>query len=317
MNASPTPSPAPSPGRSQRIRSCVVAGGSGAVGGLFGEALASAGIDVCLTDLVPAATVPPGARLMPGDITAPHGALRTALAAADLVLLAVPEQTALDAVPALVGLLRPESLLADTLSVKTRFAAEVAARMPGQQAVGLNPMFAPSLGMAGRPVAATVLAEGPLVGDLFELVAEHGGRVVRMTPERHDRMAAASQTLTHATVLAFGQALAELDVDIDELAAVAPPPHATLLALLARIVSGTPEVYWDIQSANPLADDARDALARGVGRVRELARDGDEEAFAKNLRELSGVLGPRLPHYRDLCAELFARIPAADTEETP
>lgn len=314
MSGSPTRT-APETEVPGRIRRCVLAGGSGAVGGLFAGLLAGAGIDVCVVDPAPPAAGSDGLRHHPGDITAPDEALRAELAETDLLLLAVPEEVALDAVRATAGSLRPGALLADTLSVKTRVAAEVAAHAARREAVGLNPMFAPSLGMDGRPVAAVVLHDGPLVAELLGLVARNGGRVVRVGAERHDRLAAASQALTHATVLAFGHALAELDVDIEELAAIAPPPHTALLALLARIASGTPEVYWDIQSANPYAGDARDALAGGAARLKDLVRDSDEKTFAHFLHELSGGLGDRLPHYRDLCAELFTRIPAAGPKD--
>ncbi|MGW0538195.1 prephenate dehydrogenase/arogenate dehydrogenase family protein [Streptomyces sp. NPDC003032] len=293
------------------LRRCVLAGGSGAVGRLFTELLSAAGLDVCVADPEPSTALLPGARHIAGDITAPDGTLRSELENTDLLLLAVPEAVALAAVPVLAGVLPEHALLADTLSVKTRIAAAVAAHAPGHQAVGLNPMFAPSLGMNGRPVAAVVLNVGPRAEELLGLVTRSGGRIVRMDAERHDRLAAASQALTHATVLAFGQALSELNVDIEELAAVAPPPHATLLALLARITSGPPEVYWDVQSANPLAEGARDALARGVDRLRDLISDGGEEDFAHRLAILSGVLGDRLPDYRAVCADLFTHLPGA------
>ncbi|WP_326699993.1 prephenate dehydrogenase [Streptomyces sp. NBC_01754] len=281
------------------------------MGRLFTALLADAGRDVRVIDPEPLTAERTGIRRLEGDITAPGRALSAELAEADLVLLAVPESVALAAMPALADVLPSHTLLADTLSVKSRIAAAVADHAPGLQTVGLNPMFAPALGVADRPVAAVVLRGGPLVEELLGLVAASGGRIVRMDAERHDRLAAASQALTHATVLAFGQALSELDVEIEELAAVAPPPHATLLALLARITSGTPEVYWDVQFANPLAGSARDALARGVDRLRDLAREGDEEDFAHHLDAVSGVLGDRLPHYRDVCADLFTRMPGA------
>ncbi|MFE2581572.1 prephenate dehydrogenase/arogenate dehydrogenase family protein [Streptomyces sp. NPDC059378] len=300
------------------LRRCVVAGGSGAVGRLFTAVLADAGLDVCAVDPEAPLTTRPDVRLLKGDITAPDDALRAELAGCDLLVLAVPEPVALDAVGALAGLLPHSALLADTLSVKSRIAAAVTARLPEHQAVGLNPMFAPALGLPGRPVAAVVLRDGPLAEELLGLVAGGGGRVVRMDAERHDRLAAASQALTHATVLAFGQALAELGADIGELTAVAPPPHTTLLALLARIASGTPEVYWDIQSANPYAERARAALAHGVDGLRDLARDGDEQDFERQLHRLAGVFGDRLDHFGDVCAGLFTALPAlspADPEE--
>lgn len=113
---------------------------------------------------------------MRGDITAVGDRLAAELGHADLVVLAVPEQVALAAVPGVTAALRPDALLVDTLSVKQRFADAVRHHAPHVQAVGLNPMFAPSLGFAGRPVAAVVVGDGPRVGELLDLVAGWGPR---------------------------------------------------------------------------------------------------------------------------------------------
>ncbi|MBM0274434.1 prephenate dehydrogenase/arogenate dehydrogenase family protein [Micromonospora tarensis] len=138
-------------------RRCVVVGGAGAVGGLLADLLAGAGAEVCLVDRVP----PVGSdhRHLTGDITALSAAgeappsLVAELAAADTVVLAVPEQVALTVIGPLLTLLAPGSLLVDTLSVKSRIASAVGAGPdPVQvQVLSINPMFAPSLGLPGRP----------------------------------------------------------------------------------------------------------------------------------------------------------------------
>jgi prephenate dehydrogenase len=75
--------------------------------------------------------------------------------------------------------------------------------------------------------------------------------------------------------------------------------------LLARIAGGTPEVYWDVQAANPHAPQARTALANGMRRVADVVENGDETAFADLLDELRGFLGDGLPHHRELCERIF------------
>ncbi|USX53525.1 prephenate dehydrogenase dimerization domain-containing protein [Lentzea sp. HUAS12] len=296
------------------IRRAVVAGGSGAVGQMFTALLARSGVAVCVVDPSPPASTPPGVRWIGGDVRAPGEAVSAEVSGADLLLLAVPEPVAVAAVPVLARLLPGRALLADTLSVKERMANAVR-DFPDRQAVSLNPMFAPALGMRGRPVVSVVFRDGPLVDDLLALVGASGGRVVRMDAARHDRLAATSQALTHATVLAFGHALRTLDADVEELVAVAPPPHATLLALLARIASGEPEVYWDVQSGNPLAPDARDALARGVEHVRDVVENGDGADFERLLRDAAEVLGDRLQYWQGMCARLFTSTALVASEE--
>ncbi|MEU0677511.1 prephenate dehydrogenase/arogenate dehydrogenase family protein [Streptomyces sp. NPDC006172] len=282
---------------------CVVAGGGGAVGRMFAERLAASGARVLCVD--PAATAPGVAT---DDIRAPGPAAAEALARADLVLLAVPESVALEAVRPVTRLMRADALFADTLSVKEGVARCLRTRAPGVQAVGLNPMFAPSLPLAGRPVAAVVVTDGPAARALLGLVGDWGARVVEMTAQEHDRQTAAQQAATHAAVLAFGLALGELGVDLDALCATAPPPHRSLLQLLARIASGTPEVYRDVQAANPHAEAARQAVGRGLERLGRAVAEGPV-AFEALFDELRATLGARhLRELADSCAESFARL---------
>ncbi|MGW6445211.1 prephenate dehydrogenase/arogenate dehydrogenase family protein [Lentzea sp. NPDC055074] len=285
---------------------CVVAGGAGAVGTLFVELLVAAGAEVHVADSGSGA-----------DITDPDPLLTAELAMADVVVLAVPETVALRALGPVTAVLSAGALVVDTLSVKSRYAAAAATTRSDVELLGLNPMFAPSLGFPGRPVAAVELNGGPRTEELLDLLTGAGARVVRVTADRHDRLAAATQALTHAAVLSFGAALAELDVTVDELAALAPPPHATLLALLARIAGGTPEVYWDVQSANPFAETARDALRAGTSALAAAVGAGETE-FTDLLSALRSVLGDRLPGYGASCARMFqAQQHEAGQSEVP
>ncbi|WP_147943039.1 prephenate dehydrogenase/arogenate dehydrogenase family protein [Microbispora sp. CSR-4] len=330
-------------GDTDLLRRCVVVGGAGAVGGLFAGHLLRSGAEVLVVDPAPGAATGEGAtrsapavnvasqestagappageaRVLRGDITDIGLELAEELGRADLVLLAVPEQVALAAVKQVAAAMRPGALLADTLSVKGPIADEILAHAGNVEAAGLNPMFAPSLGFAGRPVAAVVVHDGPRTRALLRLVESWGGRAVRLGAHEHDRLAAATQALTHAAVLSFGLALAGLGVRVAELAAVAPPPHATMLALLARIASGTPEVYWDVQSANPQAAAARAALADGVRTLAGLLdghADGEAE-FAAALGGLRDLLGPDLGFYRDTCAGMFGALPTYEPPYQP
>jgi prephenate dehydrogenase len=290
------------------IKRAVVVGGAGAVGRLFTERLLDSGARVTVVDTAEPEPGEGRAARLRGDVTAVDFRLAAELGHADLVVLAVPEPVALKAIHGVAAEMRPDALLVDTLSVKGSVARAVRAEAPGVQAVGLNPMFAPSLGFEGRPVAAVVINAGSRTEELLALVESWGARIVRVDEQRHDRLAAASQALVHAAVLSFGIALAGMDVPGEDLRAAAPPPANTLLALLARIASGTPEVYWDVQHGNPEAAPARKALADAVRRLADTVEHGTEADFADLLGELRTHLGDDLAHHRDTCAALFARI---------
>ncbi len=287
---------------------CVVAGGAGAVGGMFARLLIDAGATVCVVDTVPPGEADDERRSFErGDIAALDGRLVAELAGAELVVLAVPEHVALAGVEGVAGAMSAGALLVDTLSVKCPIVAALEVHAAKLEVLSLNPMFAPSLGMEGRPVAAVFVHDGPRGRVIAELIEQSGARVVELGADEHDALTATTQALTHAVVLAFGLALAELDVDVGELGAVAPPPHTTLLALLARIISGAPETYWDVQAANAHAVRARSALSSGMRRLADVVEMGDAGAFAGILAELRDLLGDERDHYRVISEQIFER----------
>ena len=296
----------------------VVAGGSGAVGSLFAEQLQESGNDVVIVDRTVPGPTHRVTRFVRGDISDPGAEVADVVRTADAVLLSVPEPVALVAIGRLVGTLRPDALIADTLSVKSTVvpALHAAAMIAGEaEALSLNPMFAPALGFAGHPVASVVVRDGQRGRALCDLIEQWGARVVTVTADQHDRVSAASQALTHAAVIAFGAALAELDVDMADLDRMGPPPHTALLSLLARIASGTPEVYWDVQAANPYAPAARRALSRGVSQLANVVDDGTCEEFGDMLDRLCGVFGPLRGAYRERSAKALRAITTDLTKE--
>ncbi|MBM7460854.1 prephenate dehydrogenase/arogenate dehydrogenase family protein [Rhodococcus coprophilus] len=281
----------------------VVAGGCGAVGTMLAAALRGDGHRVVLVD--PAATRT-GPEVLPGDIADPSPPAAAALRSAGTVILAVPDAVAVAALPALAEVVRPGALLVETLSVKTPVAAALHAQLPDREALGINPMFAPALGAAGRPVLAVRHRDGDAVGAFVDALHRWGMRVVEVGAAEHDRATAVSQALTHAVILAFGSALDRL-APPPAAAAAAPPPHVLLRALLARIASGTPAVYHDIQVANPYAAEARRALRDALD---ELDAADDPERFAELTVRGCHALGDEKDRYRALCGEVFAGLPS-------
>ncbi len=282
----------------------VVVGGRGAVGSLVAGLLADDGLSVLAVDREPVSPSSSKFHQCVGDGLDPDHMLRHTLKSAEIVVLAVPEAVALSWSPVLVG---ANALVVETLSVKSGFAAKVAASSTSTAVLGINPMFAPALGMAGRPVAAVTHQPGDRVEEFLDRITRWGGRVVRMDADQHDRVAAATQALTHASVLAFGSALASLDVDPRLVEAVAPPPTRIMLALLARISGGEPEVYWDVQSGNPYARTARASWAEAVRDVESAITSGSESNFTA-LMERAGSPLPNAEKYRELCGRLFGIV---------
>jgi len=290
---------------------CAVIGGNGAVGRLFADLLAQAGSAVTIVDLAaePASASPAADAWIALDAREPSTALHDALAGADCAVLALPETTALDAVPHVLAALPAGALLADTLSVKTPFAQAALASDAPVELLSLNPMFAPALGFPGHAVLAVELAPGPRSAALLALLHERARAVVTVADAAaHDRLTAVLQVAAHASVLGFALALGQLDAELDMLLALAPPPFLALLTLVARIAAGAPETYADIQRANPFGAQARAALADGLARLDAAARDPDPRRAEALVADAGALLGPHREALAAQAAELLARL---------
>jgi 4-amino-4-deoxyprephenate dehydrogenase len=87
---------------------------------------------------------------------------------------------------------------------------------------------------------------------------------------------------------------------------MATPPFAMMVCLMARVVSGVPDVYWEIQSLNPAARKTRDTLAAELRRLTSLVEDADEEAFVEMLNQSRKFLGEQYQHYLNLSNLIFS-----------
>ncbi|TCO56097.1 prephenate dehydrogenase/arogenate dehydrogenase family protein [Actinocrispum wychmicini] len=289
----------------------VVCGGAGSVGGLFCRLFGNSG-DVVTVDREQG-------RHVQGDVTHPSRNVNAVLATADVVLLALPEKACEAAIPVVASTMRAGALLADTSSVKATVAALLAeaAERHDLETLSLNPMFAPTLDPAGRPVATVTIRGGPRTDLVCRLLRDASLRLVPVTADEHDHLTALTQVATHASVLAFGQALVAGGCDVDKLVRLAPPPHLAMLALLARIVRGSPEVYWDIQAGNAEAERARQDLRAGLDHLSTVVTFAHRPGFARTLDEIADKLGPCGGDLAARCAEMLARPELGRVSDVP
>jgi prephenate dehydrogenase len=283
-----------------------VFGGGGAVAALFARTLQAAGAhSLALVDLRPVRSEFAGATLIQDDLRKPGEATLAAVASSDLVMLAVPEAVAEAGAAGLVAHMKPGALLVETLSVKHGFASVVAGLPAAVEILGVNPMFAPGLGFTGRSVVAVPYRDGARTAAFLDFVRDQGASVAPMTADQHDAACAALQAATHAAILTFGMTLKRLGYDLAEVERLMPPPHRTLLALLARVLSADAEVYRGIQAANPLAAQVRDHMATALRDFDVLVSGGDSAAFRRLFDDLRGIFPASGADYAQLCARLF------------
>lgn len=290
------------------LKNAIVLGGSGQAGSLLIRSLLDSAVEVTELDLHSHSANDPNRRYIQADVTRFGPELQAAIHSSDCVCICLPEQIALDAASRLVSVMSDGSLWVDTLSVKGPIVRCLEPHAGRVEILSINPMFAPALGWPGHAVAAVETGAGPKTRFFKELLVQWGASVQTITAEQHDRLTAALQVATHAAVLAFGSVLLKLDYDVKAALEVATPPHRLLLALLYRMISQNPEVYWDIQAYHPHAADVRHQLIASLDSLQALTEGGDIDQFKRLFRDLQSLLSERDKTLASLTTRLIAAV---------
>lgn len=280
-------------GKQRLSHRAVVLGVNGVVGRALAGELVESGVSITGLDLQEEVfRGGAGIAYEQCDVTAPTSEGLAAIGAADIVLICLPEETAIAALPAIVRGTGTDSLIVDTLSVKERIVAAFESLSPAQECLSINPMFSPRLGFPGQNVAIVKVKDGPRAAEFESLLASWGATTVCVQASEHDRITALMQVATHAAIMSVGLTLHDWGYDATTGTKIATPPHRICLALLARMSDAAPEVYWDIQRSNAYAADARQSLMENLKFLSEVAAAGDEEPFRELMTKIAVVIEP-------------------------
>jgi 4-amino-4-deoxyprephenate dehydrogenase len=217
---------------------------------------------------------------------------------ASVIVLSLPETIVRMVLPTVATHAAEGALVVETCSLKGNVAAVLNDIWSDRPALGINPLFRPSLGIEGRRVAVVSYQNGGLAESVEDALASKGAVLVRLGAMEHDRLAAITQSLVHACLLIFGAAVAECryQVSVADLMEMATPPFRALLSLSVRVASGDVAVYREIQDGlggqrmRTVMTDALADLDRAVG---------DDADFERLQTRIQDALGP------DLVAELL------------
>jgi prephenate dehydrogenase len=277
------------------FRRAIVAGAAGGMGRMFLDRLGADGCAALGVDLDASAGV------VAADLLDPSEQLRRALEAADLVILAVPDEVACRAAAGVARLMAPEATLVDCTSVKAPYVAAVGdAGACGL--VSVNPLFGPGLDWSCRSIVVTELRPPRFPERLTGFLERAGLGIIRLDAEHHDRLAAEAQAQLHAAILGF---IASVSADG---ALFDTPPNRVMRMLAARILSGEAHVYWKIQTTNPFAGEARRRLVAAIQALDATCTAGDHEGFARGLAEARSHLGGDTAELSARCVELFGTL---------
>ena len=255
-------------------RSVLIVGGAGEMGRLFQRAFTERGhrVDV----------------LEKGD-----GRDRAeAVAAADVVLIAVSMAVAEQVAAELLPLVRPDALLCDINSLKQGIC-EVYAGGGSCETLGLHPMFGGSVGSLRRQkVVACPVRPGPLSTWLLAELGALGLEVIESTPADHDRMMAVVQVLLHFRTVVSGEAFRRAGVAVADSLRFTSPIYRLEMSVVARLFAQDAQLYASILLGNPAAAEMRGHFLDAAQEVSDLLAAGDREGFQRLFDGVHDWFGP-------------------------
>ena len=235
----------------------LVIGGRGKMGGWFAEFLASQGFRVTIAD--PA----------PGPTAFDHVAdWQTTTLDHDLIVLATPLGATAELLQALAAR-APRGLIFDLGSLKTPLRAGLHALVAaGCRVTSVHPMFGPDTELlSGRHVIFIDLGDAQALAEAQELFAPTMAERVVMDLDEHDRLIAYVLGLSHALNIAFFTALADSGEAALRLAKLSSTTFDAQLDVASRVAAESPELYYEIQSANEYGAESLKALQKAVQRL--------------------------------------------------
>jgi prephenate dehydrogenase len=205
-------------------------------------------------------------------------------AACPVVVVAVPMAVTVEVIRKVGPLMKQESLLMDLTSLKEEPVREMLAATEAD-VVGCHPLFGPDAAdIEGQNVVICPGRGESGKAWIREILEQSGARVVETTPERHDRVMAVVQGLTHLNTMAMGLAMETLGEDPAELERMSTPAFRAKQDLREKVFGPSPRLYAELVTKNPSAREVIAAYGKAVAQLKRFVEEGDAEGLEKWLR---------------------------------
>jgi chorismate mutase/prephenate dehydrogenase len=134
--------------------------------------------------------------------------------------------------------------------------------------------------LSGRHVIFIDLGDARALAEAQALFAPTMAERVVMDLDEHDRLIAYVLGLSHALNIAFFTALADSGEAALRLAKLSSTTFDSQLVVASRVASESPELYYEIQSANDYGGESLEALLKAVQRLVAAVREKNAGEFA-------------------------------------
>ncbi|WP_435248575.1 bifunctional chorismate mutase/prephenate dehydrogenase [Vibrio sp. nBUS_14] len=254
------------------LRSVVIVGGNGQLGGLFGRMFKLSGYEVKI--------------LGSQDWDKADEILDNA----GLVVVTVPIHLT-EGVIAKLGNLPSDCILCDLTSIKSK-PLQAMMNMHQGPVVGLHPMFGPDVPSLAKQVI--VYSDGRSSESYQWLLNQFGiwgASLCQMDAAEHDHGMTLIQALRHFTSFAYGLHLSKENPNIDQLLKLSSPIYRLEIAMVGRLFAQDPNLYGDIILSSDENIEMIRRFHSRFGEALEILDGKDKAKFVDNFNQVSDWFG--------------------------
>ncbi|KPL98012.1 MULTISPECIES: bifunctional chorismate mutase/prephenate dehydrogenase [Vibrio] len=254
------------------LRSVVIVGGNGQLGGLFGRMFKLSGYEVKI--------------LGSQDWDRADEILDNA----GLVVVTVPIHLT-EGVIAKLGNLPSDCILCDLTSIKSK-PLQAMMNMHQGPVVGLHPMFGPDVPSLAKQVIVYSDGRGSESYQwLLNQFGIWGASLCQMDAAEHDHGMTLIQALRHFTSFAYGLHLSKENPNIDQLLKLSSPIYRLEIAMVGRLFAQDPNLYGDIILSSDENIEMIRRFHSRFGEALEILDGKDKAKFVDSFNQVSDWFG--------------------------
>ncbi|MGF1697600.1 bifunctional chorismate mutase/prephenate dehydrogenase [Vibrio lamellibrachiae] len=254
------------------LRSVVIVGGKGQLGGLFGRMFTLSGYQVKVLG------------------SQDWDRADEILGNAGLVVVTVPIHLTQGVIEKLSNL-PSDCILCDLTSIKSKPLQSMLEVHQGP-VVGLHPMFGPDVASLAKQVIVYCNGRGE---DSYQWLLKQfsiwGASLCPIDASEHDHGMTLIQALRHFTSFAYGLHLSKENPNIDQLLQLSSPIYRLELAMVGRLFGQDPNLYGDIIFSSQENIDMIKRFHQCFGEALEILEGQDKAGFIESFNGVSGWFG--------------------------
>ncbi|UPQ87527.1 bifunctional chorismate mutase/prephenate dehydrogenase [Vibrio sinaloensis] len=269
-----------------QLRSVVIVGGNGQLGGLFGRMFKLSGYDVKVL----------------GSKDWDHA--DELLENAGMVVVTVPIHLT-EGVITKLSKLPKDCILCDLTSIKSR-PLQAMLEVHQGPVVGLHPMFGPDVPSLAKQVIVYCDGRGEESYQwLLKQFSIWGASLCQIDASEHDHGMTLIQALRHFTSFAYGLHLSRENPNIDKLLQLSSPIYRLELAMVGRLFAQDPNLYGDIILSSQANIEMIKRFHRCFGEALEILDSHDKQAFVTSFNQVSAWFGDYSQQFLDESQKLL------------